>query len=72
MRAVFDRYVPNKVVVGLADADPNAEDPLIKGKTKMEGRATAYVCEKYRCKLPVTSAEELVKQLTPKRHKKQQ
>ena len=70
VRVVFDQYVPNKVVVGLADADPQAEDPLIKGKTKMAGRATAYVCEKYRCKLPVTSAEELAKQLTPKRDKK--
>jgi hypothetical protein len=70
VRSAFDRYVPNKVVVGLADAEPNAEDPLVKGKTRMAGRATAYVCENYRCKLPVTSGEELAKQLTPNRDKR--
>jgi uncharacterized protein YyaL (SSP411 family) len=27
------------------------------------GQPTAYVCENYRCKLPVTSPDELGKQL---------
>jgi uncharacterized protein YyaL (SSP411 family) len=40
--------------------------PLLKGKGRITGRATAYVCENYRCQLPVTSPEELAKQLDVK------
>jgi uncharacterized protein YyaL (SSP411 family) len=39
---------------------------LLKGKGRINGRSTAYVCENYRCQLPVTSPEELAKQLEAK------
>ncbi len=63
VRAVYDRYLPNKLVAGAADAQPDTDSPLLKGKTRMHGRSTAYVCERYRCKLPVNKPEDLVKQL---------
>ena len=63
LRAVYDRYLPNKLVVSAPDAEPDSTMPLLKGKTRKQGKATAYVCENYRCQLPVTSVEALVKQL---------
>ncbi|MCO6439227.1 MAG: thioredoxin domain-containing protein [Phycisphaerae bacterium] len=63
LRVVFDRYLPNKVVVLTPDADPSEKLPLLARKTKMNGKPTAYVCEQYNCQRPVNSAEELAKQL---------
>jgi uncharacterized protein YyaL (SSP411 family) len=63
VRTVYERYLPNKVVAGAPDARPETVIPLLKLKKRRQGRATAYVCEKYRCKLPVSSPEELAKQL---------
>ena len=59
LRAVFDRYLPNAVVaVGNAD-----EAPLLQGRSRIDGRPTAFVCQHFACKLPVTSAQELAAQL---------
>ena len=63
IRTVFDRYLPNKVVVHAADKLTDTSMALLKGKGRINGRSTAYVCENYRCQLPVTSPEELAKQL---------
>ena len=63
IQTVYERYLPNKVVVGAADAQPESTIPLLKGKRRLNGRSTAYVCEHYRCKLPVTNAQDLAKQL---------
>jgi uncharacterized protein YyaL (SSP411 family) len=40
--------------------------PLLIGKSRKHGRSTAYVCERYRCDLPVTTAEALAAQLEAK------
>jgi len=65
--AVYDRYLPNKVVVQ-SNSVGEQEDrwPLLKGKKILNGKATCYVCINYMCKLPVTDAEELAKQLDVK------
>jgi uncharacterized protein YyaL (SSP411 family) len=53
------RYLPNAVLaVGGED-----EVPLLTGRSRIEGRAAAYVCRNFACNLPVTSAEELGRQL---------
>jgi len=57
--AVDERYVPNKV---LALSPTNvAESPvaLLARKTKRGGAPTAYVCEQYVCKEPLTAPEKL-------------
>ena len=70
--AVFGRYLPNKVVVGLdtamspesdTDGSPAEGIPLLEGREKLNGGPTAYVCQNYVCQLPVTDAESLAEQL---------
>ncbi len=64
LRAVYERYLPNKVVAGAADKlDDAGALPLLRGKSRVSGKPAAYICENYRCQLPVTTAGELAKQL---------
>ena len=63
IRTVYDRYLPNKVVVQALDRMDDPAMPLLHGKPRRNGRATAYVCEHYTCRLPVTEPEALAKQL---------
>jgi uncharacterized protein YyaL (SSP411 family) len=74
---VFQRYLPNKVVVGASGAPLDqpvlseaegvslngAESPLLEGREMVDGKPTAHVCQHYVCQLPVTEPEALVKQL---------
>jgi uncharacterized protein YyaL (SSP411 family) len=51
------RFLPNAVVMQASEA-PTA-------MPEIDNRATAYVCENYACKLPVTDAERLAESLAP-------
>ena len=55
---VRQRYLPTTV---LALKHPYEESmlPLLEGRTLVDGKAAAYVCENYACQLPVTTAEAL-------------
>ena len=69
---VFQRYLPNKVVVG-AESTQTAIDqvgnlsvnsmPLLEGREMIGGKPTAFVCQNYACQLPVTDPEALAEQL---------
>jgi len=61
VREIRTRYLPTKVLV-LADGDP-ATAQLTEGKGSIKGMPTVYVCENFACKAPVTSVEELKRQL---------
>jgi uncharacterized protein YyaL (SSP411 family) len=55
LRAIRDRYLPNKVV--MMASEQKEPRPLIDGKP------TAYVCEDFACKLPTNDPERLKKLL---------
>jgi uncharacterized protein YyaL (SSP411 family) len=59
-------YVPNKTIA-IADPARGAPLPLAEGKTRVDGRATAYVCHRYTCSPPVTTWDELERLLEPAR-----
>ncbi|MCI0622137.1 MAG: thioredoxin domain-containing protein [Acidobacteria bacterium] len=66
LRLVHERYIPNKILL-LADGAAGQKQlvqwlPFIKGVTRRQGRATAYICEDYVCKLP-TSDPQVVARL---------
>ena len=60
------RWRPNLV---LAVAASDGEDaamtvPLLADRTSIRDKATAYVCQRFVCRLPVNDADELAQQLT--------
>ncbi|MCA1574295.1 MAG: thioredoxin domain-containing protein [Acidobacteria bacterium] len=56
-REIWSRYLPNKVVAAARSEDEEAASaiPLLEGKGELNGRPTAYVCEDFTCKTPVTT-----------------
>jgi uncharacterized protein YyaL (SSP411 family) len=54
-RAVFAGFVPNKVVLRA----PLKLAPYTEQQKPLRGRATAYVCTNYLCKLPTTDAAKV-------------
>jgi uncharacterized protein YyaL (SSP411 family) len=57
-RVVRGSYLPHVVLAG-----GGGDVPLLAGRTPVDGRAAAYVCERFTCRMPVLSAEELTKSL---------
>ena len=58
------RYLPNKVVAPAFVKETEAfQLPLLQQRPMLEARATAYVCQHYTCKQPVTDANSLAAQL---------
>src|SRR5262249_22047227 len=65
LRAVFEPFIPNKVVAGMAPDDATAalNIPLLEARVSRNGRATAYVCSHYVCQAPTTDPDDLRAQL---------
>ena len=53
---VFGEYRPNQVVAWKSESEESVI-PLLEGRTVIEGKATAYVCENFACRMPVTEGE---------------
>ncbi len=58
---VRERFRPHLVLAG--GPEGSEQPPLLAGRTAVQGRPAAYVCENFACQLPVTDAEELRKLL---------
>jgi len=48
------------------DGDSSSGIPLLEGREMINGVPTAYVCEKFVCRRPVTTAEDLAAELLEK------
>ena len=54
-RVVRGAFRPHLVVAG----GPADGVPLLEGREPVDGRAAAYVCERFACRRPVTEPDEL-------------
>jgi uncharacterized protein YyaL (SSP411 family) len=61
LQVIRSRFLPNKVIVqGEGDDGELSERlPLLSHRTALEGKATAYLCQDYVCREPVTEVEKL-------------
>jgi len=67
LNSLRKHFIPNKVVL-LRPSDQEEPDIIRLAKfteyqSSFDGKATAYVCLDYACKMPVTDAEEMLKLL---------
>jgi uncharacterized protein YyaL (SSP411 family) len=58
---VWGRFVPNRVLAVGRTSDTAV--PLLKDRPTRDGRATAYVCERFVCGAPTSDPRELAAQL---------
>ncbi len=65
LRAVYQQYLPNKVVARMdpADEETPKKIPLLANRPMVDGKPTAYVCRNFTCQQPVTDPEELAREL---------
>jgi uncharacterized protein len=61
-----ERFLPNHVLAVASPADEASATrvALLRDRPQRDGRATAYVCERFHCRMPVTEPAALVEQLT--------
>jgi uncharacterized protein YyaL (SSP411 family) len=57
LTTVQQHYIPNRIL--LSAEDGTGEVPLLRGKTRLNGRPTAYVCQRQTCSAPVPDAQQL-------------
>ncbi|MEP6925727.1 MAG: thioredoxin domain-containing protein [Pyrinomonadaceae bacterium] len=65
LQTVYSRYISNKIVVVSDESDHEAAEivQLLQERTMIDGHATVYLCENFTCQQPVTTAEDLMRQL---------
>jgi uncharacterized protein YyaL (SSP411 family) len=70
LRLVNERYIPNKILMVVDGAQGQKQLahwlPFVQGMTRQQGRATAYICENYACKLPTADPAEVARLLDSK------
>jgi uncharacterized protein YyaL (SSP411 family) len=65
--AIYHRFLPHSVLL-LVDSEESRKKlarylPVIETMTGVDGKATAYVCENYTCRLPTTEVERFTELL---------
>jgi uncharacterized protein YyaL (SSP411 family) len=60
VRELRSAFRPHVVFAGgTGSADPDPQVPLLDGRGLVDGRAAAYVCERFACQAPVTEPDAL-------------
>ena len=59
LTALFNPYRPNQVVAATSEDKTAGHPELVEGRPAQNGQATAYVCQNFTCKQPVTTIAEL-------------
>jgi uncharacterized protein YyaL (SSP411 family) len=71
LKLVHDRFIPNKILIladgGAAQAQIAQWLPFVKTMDRRGGKATAYICEDYACKLPTADPQTAARLLDGKR-----
>jgi len=66
-RALVDvirsRYLPNRLVAQTGSGEDSLDTPLLRGRGRKDGRATAYLCKGFICQAPTTDPHELLVQI---------
>jgi uncharacterized protein YyaL (SSP411 family) len=71
VHAFQSRFIPNKAMIFVSKENSARllkVAPLIEGKTALKGKPTAYICENFACKTPITDLDEIVVQLDRESH----
>ncbi len=67
LRLVHERFIPNKILLvvdgGAGQRQLTQWLPFIEGMARQNGRATAYICENFTCKLPTADLQEVARLL---------
>lgn len=63
LKHLWSKYRPRLVAAVASTPIPESSPPLLHDRPLLNGQATAYVCEGFTCKLPVTEVDELTAQL---------
>jgi uncharacterized protein YyaL (SSP411 family) len=65
-REIWKNYLPNKVIAQASPEESQTVEAiaLLRGRTVIDNRPTAFVCEHYACNQPVTRPDELAVQLS--------
>jgi uncharacterized protein YyaL (SSP411 family) len=67
LHALNSRFLPNKVVL-MVDGEESRRvlagyQPAVASMQRVEGAATAHVCENFTCRLPARDVDTFVQQL---------
>ena len=67
LQALHRRFTPNKVVIFIPTETSSAEiryiAPFTSQQSSLDGKATAYVCVNYNCRLPTTNIDTMISEL---------
>ena len=65
LRAVYQTYLPNKIVARLDPGNSEAPKriPLLANRPQIDGKPSAYVCRNFTCQKPTANPRELREQL---------
>ena len=64
LRTLHSRFQPNRTVIGKPpEGVAFFDSPLLEGRERIHGSATAYVCSGYQCDLPTSDPDTLAIQL---------